>query len=124
MDVALHRCGDLRARQGWHTGPDGASHHGMWDMSILQVVPGLQLAAPRDGVRFREALARSLAIDDGPACSASPRTWCRRSSSGRPARRCGHPARTEQPRVLVWLWASSPGQLSRWGSGYPTRGSG
>jgi 1-deoxy-D-xylulose-5-phosphate synthase len=68
MDVALHRCGVTFAldRAGV-TGPDGASHHGMWDMSILQVVPGLHLTAPRDATRLRAALATSLAIDDAPS---------------------------------------------------------
>ena len=68
MDVALHRCGVTFAldRAGI-TGPDGASHHGMWDMSILQVVPGLHLTAPRDATRLRAALATSLAIDDAPS---------------------------------------------------------
>jgi 1-deoxy-D-xylulose-5-phosphate synthase len=74
MDVALHRCGvTFVLDRAGITGPDGASHHGMWDMSILQVVPGLQLAAPRDGVRFREALARSLAIDDAPSVLRFPK---------------------------------------------------
>jgi len=68
MDVALHRCGVTFAldRAGI-TGPDGASHHGMWDMSILQVVPGLHLTAPRDATRLRAALATSLAIEDAPS---------------------------------------------------------
>src|SRR5215213_11608411 len=68
MDVALHRCGVTFAldRAGI-TGPDGASHHGMWDMSILQLVPGLHLSAPRDATRLRTALAASLAIDDAPS---------------------------------------------------------
>ena len=57
MDVALHRCGVtfVLDRSGV-TGDDGASHNGMWDMSILQVVPGLRLAAPRDATRLRELL--------------------------------------------------------------------
>ncbi|MBJ7529108.1 MAG: 1-deoxy-D-xylulose-5-phosphate synthase, partial [Nocardioides sp.] len=57
MDVALHRCGVtfVLDRSGV-TGDDGASHNGMWDMSILQVVPGLRLAAPRDVTRLRELL--------------------------------------------------------------------
>ena len=103
MDVALHRCGvTFVLDRAGITGPDGASHHGMWDMSILQMVPGLQLAAPRDGVRFREALARSLALDDGPSVLRFPKDLV-------PA---DLPAvdqldgmdillRTEQPRVLV-----------------------
>ena len=68
MDVALHRCGVTFAldRAGV-TGPDGASHHGMWDMSVLQLVPGLHLAAPRDATRLRQSLATSLAIDDAPS---------------------------------------------------------
>ena len=68
MDVALHRCGVtfILDRAGV-TGPDGASHHGMWDMSILQVVPGLRLTAPRDATRLRAALAASLAVNDAPS---------------------------------------------------------
>jgi 1-deoxy-D-xylulose-5-phosphate synthase len=68
MDVALHRCGvTFVLDRAGVTGPDGASHHGMWDMSITQLVPDLHLAAPRDGTRLREALARSLTIDDAPS---------------------------------------------------------
>jgi 1-deoxy-D-xylulose-5-phosphate synthase len=68
MDVALHRCGVTFAldRAGI-TGPDGASHHGMWDMSLLQLVPGLHLSAPRDAVRLQQALATSLSIEDAPS---------------------------------------------------------
>ncbi len=43
MDVALHRCGvTFVLDRAGVTGVDGASHNGMWDMSVLQVVPGLQ----------------------------------------------------------------------------------
>jgi 1-deoxy-D-xylulose-5-phosphate synthase len=74
LDVALHRCGvTFVLDRAGITGPDGASHHGMWDLSILQVVPGLQLAAPRDGVRFREAFTRSLTIDDAPTVLRFPK---------------------------------------------------
>jgi 1-deoxy-D-xylulose-5-phosphate synthase len=68
LDVALHNCGVtfVLDRSGV-TGPDGASHHGMWDMSILQVVPGLRLTAPRDGTRLREALATALTIEHAPS---------------------------------------------------------
>src|SRR3954469_24860610 len=67
MDVALHRCGVTFAldRAGV-TGDDGASHNGMWDMSILQVVPGLRLAAPRDGKRVQELLNEAVEVDDAP----------------------------------------------------------
>jgi 1-deoxy-D-xylulose-5-phosphate synthase len=103
LDVALHRCGvTFVLDRAGITGPDGASHHGMWDLSILQVVPGLQLAAPRDGVRFREALARSLAIDDGPSVLRFPKDLV---PPDLPAVDCLDGMdillRTEQPRVLV-----------------------
>jgi 1-deoxy-D-xylulose-5-phosphate synthase len=48
------------------TGTDGASHNGMWDMSILQVVPGLRLAAPRDADQVRAQLREAVAVDDAP----------------------------------------------------------
>jgi 1-deoxy-D-xylulose-5-phosphate synthase len=73
LDVAMHKCGVTFAldRAGV-TGPDGASHHGMWDMSILQIVPGLHLAAPRDGLRLQQALTQSVTIDDGPSVVRYP----------------------------------------------------
>jgi 1-deoxy-D-xylulose-5-phosphate synthase len=74
MDVALHRCGVtfVLDRSGV-TGDDGASHNGMWDMSILQVVPGLRLAAPRDGARLRELLREAVAVDDAPTVVRFPK---------------------------------------------------
>jgi 1-deoxy-D-xylulose-5-phosphate synthase len=67
MDVAMHRLGVtfVLDRAGL-TGSDGASHNGMWDMSFLQLVPGLHLAAPRDATRLRQGLARATRIDDAP----------------------------------------------------------
>lgn len=67
MDVALHKAGvTFVLDRAGVTGPDGASHHGMWDLSILQVVPGIRLAAPRDATRLREELAEAVAVDDAP----------------------------------------------------------
>ncbi|WP_143965447.1 1-deoxy-D-xylulose-5-phosphate synthase [Gordonia zhaorongruii] len=48
------------------TGPDGPSHHGMWDLSLMSLVPGLQVAAPRDAIRVREELAEALDTATGP----------------------------------------------------------
>ncbi len=65
MDVALHKAGvTFVLDRAGVTGPDGASHHGMWDLSILQVVPGIRLAAPRDEARLREELAEAMLVDD------------------------------------------------------------
>ncbi|MDP3894469.1 1-deoxy-D-xylulose-5-phosphate synthase [Nocardioides sp.] len=74
MDVALHRCGVtfVLDRSGV-TGDDGASHNGMWDMSILQVVPGLRLAAPRDATRLRELLNEAVLVDDAPTVVRFPK---------------------------------------------------
>ncbi|MGP4111270.1 1-deoxy-D-xylulose-5-phosphate synthase [Streptomyces sp. 4N509B] len=67
MDVALHRCGvTFVLDRAGITGPDGASHHGMWDMSILQCVPGLRLAAPRDAEQLRAQLREAVAVKDAP----------------------------------------------------------
>ena len=74
MDVALHRCGvTFVLDRAGVTGDDGASHNGMWDMSILQVVPGLRLAAPRDGKRVAELLREAVAVDDAPTVVRIPK---------------------------------------------------
>ena len=67
MDVALHKAGvTLVLDRAGVTGPDGPSHHGMWDLSLLQIVPGLQIAAPRDSTRLREELREAVDVDDAP----------------------------------------------------------
>ncbi|PRY47955.1 1-deoxy-D-xylulose-5-phosphate synthase [Geodermatophilus tzadiensis] len=74
MDVALHRqpVTVVLDRAGV-TGTDGASHNGMWDMSILPVVPGLRLAAPRDEPTLREALREAVEVADGPTVVRFPK---------------------------------------------------
>jgi 1-deoxy-D-xylulose-5-phosphate synthase len=67
LDVALHKCGvTFVLDRAGVTGDDGASHNGMWDMSMLQLVPGLRLAAPRDGARVVELLNEAIGVDDAP----------------------------------------------------------
>jgi 1-deoxy-D-xylulose-5-phosphate synthase len=74
MDVALHRCGvTFVLDRAGVTGTDGASHNGMWDLSILQVVPGLRIAAPRDGARVRELLREAVAVVDAPTVVRLPK---------------------------------------------------
>ncbi|KGN34501.1 1-deoxy-D-xylulose-5-phosphate synthase [Knoellia flava TL1] len=74
MDCALHRAGVtfVLDRSGI-TGPDGASHHGMWDMSLVGVVPGLHLAAPRDGEQIPKALRAAVDISDAPSVIRFPK---------------------------------------------------
>ncbi|MGY1829684.1 1-deoxy-D-xylulose-5-phosphate synthase [Geodermatophilus sp. SYSU D01180] len=74
MDVALHRQPvTLVLDRAGVTGTDGASHNGMWDMSICSVVPGLHLAAPRDEPTLREALREAVAITDAPSVVRFPK---------------------------------------------------
>ncbi|HET9421781.1 MAG TPA: 1-deoxy-D-xylulose-5-phosphate synthase [Nocardioides sp.] len=74
MDVALHNCGvTFVLDRAGVTGDDGASHNGMWDMSVLQVVPTLRLAAPRDGARLRELLNEAVDVDDAPTVVRFPK---------------------------------------------------
>lgn len=80
MDVALHRQPvTLVLDRAGITGPDGPSHHGMWDLSLLGMVPGIRAAAPRDAETLREELREAVAISDGP-------TVLRFSKGGVPAR--------------------------------------
>ncbi len=74
MDVALHRLPvTLVLDRAGVTGEDGPSHNGMWDLSILQVVPGIRLAAPRDGSSLREELREAVAVSDGPTAVRFPK---------------------------------------------------
>ena len=74
MDCSLHRCGvTFVLDRAGVTGDDGASHNGMWDMSVLQVVPGLRLAAPRDATRLREELGEALHVADAPTVVRFPK---------------------------------------------------
>ncbi|MFC8393281.1 MULTISPECIES: 1-deoxy-D-xylulose-5-phosphate synthase [unclassified Streptomyces] len=74
MDVALHRCPvTFVLDRAGVTGVDGPSHNGMWDMSVLQVVPGLRIAAPRDADQLRAQLREAVAVDDAPTLLRFPK---------------------------------------------------
>ena len=74
MDVALHRLPvTIVLDRAGVTGPDGASHHGMWDGSIMQLVPGMKIAAPRDAKRVAELLNEAVEISDGPTVVRFPK---------------------------------------------------
>ena len=67
LDVSLHRAGvTFVLDRAGVTGPDGPSHHGMWDMGLCRLVPGLRLAAPRDAETLREELREAVAVEVGP----------------------------------------------------------
>jgi 1-deoxy-D-xylulose-5-phosphate synthase len=74
MDVALHKAGvTFVLDRAGITGDDGASHNGMWDMAMLRIVPGLRLAAPRDGATLRAALRQAVDVDDAPTVVRYPK---------------------------------------------------
>ena len=74
LDVALHRLPvTFVLDRAGVTGADGPSHNGMWDGSILQVVPGLKIAAPRDATRLAELLREAVDTHDGPTVLRFPK---------------------------------------------------
>ena len=82
MDVALHRLPvTFVLDRAGVTGLDGASHHGMWDGSIMQLIPGMRIAAPRDAARVTELLNEAVEVSaTGRPWSGSPRArWAARS---------------------------------------------
>ncbi|MGU3356201.1 1-deoxy-D-xylulose-5-phosphate synthase [Microbacterium sp. M4A5_1d] len=74
MDVALHRAGvTFVLDRAGVTGPDGPSHHGIWDLAMLQLVPGVRIAAPRDAERLREVFREAVDIEDAPTVVRYPK---------------------------------------------------
>ncbi len=74
MDVALHKAGvTFVLDRAGVTGPDGPSHHGIWDLAMLQLVPGIRIAVPRDAVRLREEFDEAIEVSDGPTVVRFPK---------------------------------------------------
>ncbi|MFS0733036.1 1-deoxy-D-xylulose-5-phosphate synthase [Microbacterium sp. 1P10UB] len=74
MDVALHRAGvTFVLDRAGVTGPDGPSHHGIWDLAMLQIVPHIRIAVPRDEARLREELREAVAVADAPTVVRFPK---------------------------------------------------
>lgn len=63
MDVALHdEPVTIVLDRAGITGDDGASHNGMWDLSLAAMIPNLRTAAPRDGATLRAELAEAVSM--------------------------------------------------------------
>ncbi|MCW3816672.1 1-deoxy-D-xylulose-5-phosphate synthase [Micromonospora sp. DR5-3] len=74
LDVGLHRLPvTLVLDRAGITGPDGPSHHGMWDLAVLGTVPGLRVAAPRDAATLREELREAVDERRGPTVLRFPK---------------------------------------------------
>ncbi|MGI6035913.1 MAG: 1-deoxy-D-xylulose-5-phosphate synthase [Limnochordia bacterium] len=53
-------------------GEDGPTHHGVFDLSFLRIVPGLVILAPKDGKELEDMLAWAL-TQEGPVAICYPR---------------------------------------------------
>jgi 1-deoxy-D-xylulose-5-phosphate synthase len=74
MDVALHKLPvTFVLDRAGVTGEDGASHHGMWDLALFGIVPGMRVAAPRDATRLAELLREAVADESGPTALRFPK---------------------------------------------------
>ena len=74
MDCAMHRAGvTFVLDRAGVTGPDGASHHGMWDLALTAMIPGVRVAAPRDGAQVRACVREAVAVSDGPTVVRFPK---------------------------------------------------
>jgi 1-deoxy-D-xylulose-5-phosphate synthase len=74
MDVAMHGLPvTFVLDRAGVTGEDGPSHNGMWDLSLLGIIPGMRVAAPRDATRLRELLREAVAWDRGPTALRFPK---------------------------------------------------
>jgi 1-deoxy-D-xylulose-5-phosphate synthase len=74
LDVAMHKAAvTFVLDRAGVTGDDGPSHHGIWDLALSGIVPGLKVAAPRDGQTLRQELREALRIDDGPTLVRFPK---------------------------------------------------
>src|SRR5207302_4862006 len=73
MDVALHKLPVVFVldRAGV-TGPDGSSHHGVFDLSYLRLIPNLRVCSPADATELCALLETALAVD-GPVAIRFPR---------------------------------------------------
>jgi 1-deoxy-D-xylulose-5-phosphate synthase len=73
MDVALHKLPvTFVIDRAGVTGPDGASHHGIFDLSYLRLIPNLKIAAPKDATELCALLETALTTD-GPVAIRYPK---------------------------------------------------
>jgi 1-deoxy-D-xylulose-5-phosphate synthase len=88
MDVALHRLPVIFVidRSGI-TGPDGSSHHGVYDVTYLRQIPNMVIASPRDGTELRRALATAVAHTAGPFAIRFPKATTPKLTVSGPVRK-------------------------------------
>lgn len=73
-DVALQELPVVFAvDRGGVVGEDGPTHHGVFDLAFLRMVPNMVVMAPRNEDQLRHMLATALAREDGPSALRYPR---------------------------------------------------
>jgi len=74
LDIGLHGLAvTLVLDRAGVTGPDGPSHHGIWDIALLTTVPGIRIACPRDSERLRQQLRTAINTVGGPTAVRYPK---------------------------------------------------
>jgi 1-deoxy-D-xylulose-5-phosphate synthase len=74
MDVALHRLPvTFLVDRAGVTGPDGPSHHGVFDLTFLRMIPGMVVGAPADAEDLC-AMIETAATHDGPMAIRYPKS--------------------------------------------------
>ncbi|MCZ6600289.1 MAG: 1-deoxy-D-xylulose-5-phosphate synthase [Acidobacteria bacterium] len=66
-------------------GADGPTHHGVFDLTYMRMVPGMVVSAPKDANELRDLLETSQTYHDGPFSIRYPKAAPRRSTPERPA---------------------------------------
>lgn len=73
-DVALQRLHVVFALdRGGLVGADGPTHHGVFDLSYLRMIPGMVIMAPKDESELRDMLYTAVKYDRGPIALRYPR---------------------------------------------------
>lgn len=54
-------------------GADGPTHHGVFDLTFLRMIPNLVVMAPMDGAELRHMTHTAMAYEDGPIALRFPR---------------------------------------------------
>ncbi len=60
--------------RGGVVGPDGPTHHGVFDFSFLRSIPGMAIAAPKNGNELRDLMYTGLNLWNGPFAIRYPKT--------------------------------------------------
>ncbi len=73
-DVALQHLHVVFALdRGGLVGADGPTHHGVFDLSYLRLIPGMVVMAPKDESELRDMLYTAIEYKDGPIALRYPR---------------------------------------------------